>query len=342
VQLVRFDRSDELAELDRRIAQSDLVVHLAGENRPRDPADFTAGNADLTAHVCEAIRRCGRQVPLIFFSSAQAELDNPYGRSKRAAEHCVEELSGAGNPAVIYRLPGVFGKWCKPDYNSVVATFCYNIARGLDIQITDPSIKLKLAYIDDVVEEIISNFGNFREGLRYADVEPVYTITLGELASQIEAFRNSRQNLVVERVGGGLIRALYATYVSYLPPSSFTYDLTQHADERGTFVEIVRTHDSGQFSFFTSLPSVTRGRHYHHSKSEKFLVVQGTAQFVFRDILTGARHQIVTSSSHPRIVESVPGWAHEITNIGEEEMVVFVWANENYDPDRSDTISSRV
>ncbi|MDY0050528.1 MAG: hypothetical protein RBR73_07255, partial [Halothiobacillaceae bacterium] len=245
-----------------------------------------------------------------------------------------------GNAAHVFRLPNVFGKWCKPNYNSVVATFCHNIARGLPIQINDPAAPITLVYVDDV----IGRFFQLMEGAvtavdaeGFATVAPQYTTTVGELAKLIQSFRESRKTLTTERVGTGLVRALYATYVSYLPVESFTYPVPQHGDPRGVFVEMLKTPDCGQFSFFTAQPGVTRGGHYHHSKTEKFLVIKGAARFRFRHMQTGETHELVTRGDKAEIVETVPGWAHDITNIGSDEMVVMLWANEVFDRSKSDT-----
>ncbi len=342
-EVVSFERGDGLSTLSAKVALADAVVHLAGENRPKDEADFETGNAALTRALCDAIQASGRKIPLILASSLQAELSNPYGLSKRAAEKAVEELAAStGNPVVIYRLPGVFGKWCKPNYNSVVATFCYNTAFKLPLQINDPSARLWLVYVDDVVSEFLIALGSVSDGVRWGEVALEYTITLGELAAQIEAFRMSRTTLVSERVGEGFLRALYATYVSYLPPSSFAYDLPRHGDERGVFVEMLKTRDSGQFSFFTAHPGVTRGGHYHHSKTEKFLVIKGSARFCFRHVLTNETCQLLTSGELLQVVETVPGWAHDVTNIGNDEMIVLLWANEIFDQNKPDTIAMKV
>jgi len=342
-EVVCFDRGDALSSLLAKVGQADAVVHLAGENRPKDEADFEKGNAALTRAICEAIQASGRKVPLVFASSLQAELSNPYGLSKRSGEKAVEELAArTGNPSVIYRLPGVFGKWCKPNYNSVVATFCYNTACGVPLQINDSSARLRLVYVDDVVSEFLLALGPAADGVRWGEVAPEYAITLGELAARIEAFRMSRTTLVSERVGSGFLRALYATYVSYFPPSSFAYNLPRHGDERGVFVEMLKTPDCGQFSCFTAHPGVTRGGHYHHTKSEKFLVIKGSARFCFRHIMTNETFQILTSGERPQVVETVPGWAHDITNIGEDEMIVMLWANENFDSQKPDTIPTKV
>lgn len=339
----QFVRNDGLETLAGKVAVADAVVHVAGVNRPKDVSDFTLGNADLTALLCEAIKDTGRHIPLLLASSIQAELHNPYGESKRAAEMAVEQLSAqTGNPAVIYRLPNVFGKWCKPNYNSAVATFCHNIANDLPIQINDPSTVLNLVHVDDVVEEMVGALRSAMPGLQRRTVDTVHEISLGELAAQIDAFKLCRTTLISERVGAGLVRALYATYVSYLPPSKFAYDLVRHGDQRGVFVEMLKTADSGQFSFFTAHPGITRGGHYHHTKTEKFLVIKGSARFGFRHVLTNETYEVLISGNMSRVVETVPGWTHDITNIGEDEMVVMLWANEIFDREKPDTIAMKV
>ena len=340
---VGFDRADSLENLVEKVSLADAVVHLAGVNRPKDIREFGEGNADLTAQLCEVIAATGRRIPLIISSSAQADLDNAYGKSKLEAELAGEALAEkTGNPVVIYRLPGVFGKWCRPNYNSVVATFCHNIANDLNIQINDPAALLNLVYVDDVVAEFVRVLDAAPAGLCRFEVKPVFSVALGELAAQIGAFKNCRDTLISERVGVGFVRALYATYVSYLPPAKFAYDLPKYGDERGVFVEMLKTQDSGQFSFFTAHPGITRGGHYHHTKTEKFLVMKGAARFGFRHLLTDERHEVFTSGERPQVVETVPGWTHDITNVGDDEMLVMLWANEIFDRDRPDTIAAKV
>lgn len=340
---IAFDQENSLADLEARVGHADAIVHLAGVNRPKDVKEFAEGNAGLTARLCEFVAATGRRIPLVLSSSIQADLTNPYGLSKRDAEDAVTELANkTGNPVVIYRLPNVFGKWCRPNYNSVVATFCSNIANDLAIQINDPSAQLKLVYVDDVVSAFIKALDGMSAGLSRGTVEPEYSTTLGALAGQILAFKNCRNSLVSERVGTGLIRALYATYVSYLPPAKFVYELPRYGDERGIFVEMLKTQDSGQFSFFTAHPGITRGGHYHHTKTEKFLVIKGSARFGFRHIVSDETCEVLTSGDRPQIVETVPGWTHDITNVGEDEMVVMLWANEIFDRSKPDTIACKV
>lgn len=343
IEIVTFTRSDSEASLVSLVHQADAVVHLAGENRSIDADDFIKTNTGLTKVICDAIKTSGRKILLIFVSSIHAKESNPYGKSKRAAELVVEQLWGeAANPVVIFRLPNTFGKWSKPNYNSVVATFSHHIANDLPIQVHDPDRLLTLVYIDDVISEFLRLLESGSEGCVWGQVTPEYCITLGELAAKIYSFKNCRSCLTVDRVGHGLTRALYATYISFLPLSQFRYDLKQHADQRGVFVEVLKTPDCGQFSFFTAYPGVTRGGHYHHSKTEKFLVIKGAARFGFRHIETNETYELLTTSEVPQIVETIPGWTHDITNVGEEEMIVMLWASETFDRERPDTIMCKV
>ena len=343
VVVLTYVRGQDVSSLNELLAQADAVVHLAGENRPADIQAFTDVNIDLVRDLCEGLAALGKTIPVLLASSIQAEQDNPYGRSKLAAEQLVEGLANLhGNPVAIYRLPGVFGKWCKPNYNSVVATFCHNKAHDLQVQINDPGICIRLVYIDDVVSAFLGLLASDWRGILRPIVEPEYSITLGDLSDQIDAFKNCRSNLVSERVGTGLIRALYATYVSYLPVDKFAYNVPSYHDSRGIFVEMLKTPDTGQFSFFTAHPGITRGGHYHHTKTEKFLVIKGSARFGFRHMLTNEVHYLETNGNQPQIVETVPGWTHDVTNIGAEEMVVMLWASEIFDRANPDTFSSKV
>ncbi len=345
--ITAFVRGDDVAILPELVSQVDAVVHLAGENRPDYEIAFEQVNSELTTSLCDAIKQefqsTGRRIPLVLASSTQAERDNPYGRSKLAAEMTVQALAKeTGIPCTIFRLPGVFGKWCKPNYNSVVATFCHNIARDLPIQINDPTASLRLVYVDDVVTALLSVLNDPIPGCIQINVEPEYTLTLSELSDQIHAFGNCRSTLMTERVGAGFVRALYATYVSYLPNEKFSYEIQEHADSRGVFVEMLKTADSGQFSYFTARPGVTRGGHYHHTKTEKFLVVQGEGLFRFRHLLTNELFEIQTSANQPTIVDTIPGWVHEIKNTGKSDLLVIVWANENFNKHAPDTIANKV
>jgi UDP-2-acetamido-2,6-beta-L-arabino-hexul-4-ose reductase len=325
------------------LVQADAVVHLAGENRPNDPAAFTEANIGLTQRLCKSLESMGKRTPMLFSSSAQAEQDNPYGRSKRAAEEALVQLAESnGNPVAIYRLPGVFGKWSRPNYNSVVATFCHNKALDLPVQINDAHVRVRLVYVDDVVNAFLQALDESIMGLNYPAVSPEYTITLGELSDQIDAFNNCRSTLLSERVGTGLTRALYATYVSFLPVEKFAYGVPAYGDARGVFVEMLKTPDAGQFSFFTAHPGITRGGHYHHTKTEKFLVIKGQALFRFRHLMTNEIVELRTSGVKPQIVDTIPGWTHDISNVGEDEMVVMLWANEIFDRQNQDTVACKI
>lgn len=343
IEAILFTRNQATSVLKSAVTEVDFVFHLAGVNRPKDVTEFAKGNHELTECLCAAIRSAGRAVPVLFTSSIQAEYDNPYGVSKREAEIALESLSAdVGSPVYLFRLPNVFGKWSRPNYNSAVATFCHNIARDLPIQINDPSAKIRLVYIDDVIEAFLSLLENKPAGISYPTLAFEYCISVGDLADQLRLFKHSRESMITERVGAGLARALYSTYLSFLEPATFAYSVPEHADSRGRFVEMLKTPDSGQFSFFTAHPGITRGGHYHHTKSEKFLVIQGRARFGFCHVVTGEKHEILVDGELPRIVETVPGWAHDITNIGDNEMIVMLWANEIFDRQRPDTVAHKV
>ena len=343
IQVAIYTRENSTHDLEGLIKDSDCIVHLAGENRPRDEKYFDIVNAGLTASICDALRSSGKNATIILASSTQAYLDNAYGKSKLDAEAALKVLEvDTGCSVYVYRLPGVFGKWCKSNYNSVVATFCHNISHDLPIQVNNLDFELSLVYIDDVVEEFIKVIQGNRSDGKVPSVQPEYKIKLGDLANQIKIFRESRDSLITEKVGGGLIRKLYSTYLSYLSPENFAYSVPSYGDKRGMFAEMLKTKDSGQFSFFTAGPGITRGGHYHHSKTEKFLVIQGEAKFGFRHIATDETHEIITTSKELKVVETAPGWSHDITNIGTEEMIVMLWANEIFDPDNPDTITHKV
>lgn len=330
-------------DLRRAARSADAVVHLAGVNRPTDEAEFATGNTEFTSRVCGALVESGKTHPIVFSSSTQASLDNPYGRSKREAEEVLLRHSRVtGSPVYLFRLTNVFGKWSRPNYNSVVATFCHNVARGLPVTVHDSAAPLNLVYVDDVVTaflDVLANPGS-ESGVREAG--PIHCTTVGALLGVIRAIHDGRQTLVTPRVGDGLVRALNATYLSFLPPESFSYAVPRHADPRGEFVEMLRTVDSGQVSYFTAHPGVKRGGHYHHSKSEKFLVIKGTARFGFRHVLSGERYELVVRGGEGIIVETVPGWAHDVTNIGADELLCMLWANEQFDRDLPDTIAMKV
>jgi UDP-2-acetamido-2,6-beta-L-arabino-hexul-4-ose reductase len=334
-------RSSSEADWHSAIAAADAVVSLAGVNRPPDPAGF-AGNVAAAEQLVRAIEAAGRPLPILHASSIKAAERTPYGESKREAEDALLALAErSGAPVAIFRLPNVFGKWSRPNYNSMVATFCHNIARGLPIEIHDAAAAVDLVYVDDVVDAFIARIGaGFATG--FDTVAPAYRATVGALAETIRGFRADRDDNRIDDVGTGFTRALYATYISFLPPSDFARPLVAHGDARGTFSEMLRTRHAGQFSFFTAHPGVTRGGHYHHSKTEKFLVVHGKARFRFRHMLTGETHEVETCADEPVVVDTIPGWTHDITNVGDGELACLLWANEIFDRGRPDTIAEKV
>lgn len=341
---VTYSHTNPISSLERKSAGIDAVIHLAGVNRPADVSEFGRANRDFTEALCRTLERHGKPVHIIFASSSQAVLDNPYGRSKLAAENILENFAiKTGCKVTNFRLPNVFGKWCRPEYNSVVATFCHKIANDQEIDIHDAAAPLRLVFVDDVITSFlhvlsINPSGNYEEAV----VDPEYSITVGGLAETLHQFRSSRDSLLVDGVGNGLKRALYATYLSYLRPEQFSYGLVSNTDERGRFVEVLKTLDSGQFSFFTASPGATRGGHYHHTKTEKFLVVQGEALFKFRHLISNDSHEIKTSAEEPVVVETIPGWVHDITNVGSNELIVLLWANEIFDKNKPDTVKATV
>ena len=342
-----FSKRDNINKIFECLKKCDAIIHLAGVNRPIDENDFTRVNIGLTETICNAVNeefsKSGRKINVIHASSTQVNQDNNYGRSKLKAEMALEHLyHKIKNTIFIYRLPGVFGKWCRPNYNSVVATFCYNIARGLKIDVHDVATKLKLVYIDDVVNEMISALKLPENGFIHKEVNPTYHTSLGDLVEKIKSFENCRKNLIIEQVGSGLDRALYSTYISYLPTNRIQYPLKKHSDERGVFVEMLKTKNSGQFSYFKAFPGVTRGGHYHHTKTEKFLVIQGKALFRFRELYSDNTLEIKTSDDIPEVVDTIPGYVHDITNIGNNELIVMLWANENFNHEKPDTFESKV
>lgn len=343
IEVLRFTRQESREQLRQFVSEADFIFHLAGVNRPPDAADFEEGNAGLTSMLSELILESGKGAPIVFASSTQAEKDNPYGRSKLAAEGILRALAKQKDmPVYIFRLPNIFGKWCAPDYNSVVATYCHNIARGLPIRIDDPDAILTLQYIDDVMEKFLSFIDGPAEREIFQHVTQEYRISLGDLAMLVKTFFTSRDELVVGAVGVGLTRALYATYVSYLPSDDFSRVVPIHGDARGVFVEMLKTENSGQLSYFTAHPGITRGGHYHHTKTEKFLVVKGEARFGFRHLITNEYRAIYTCGDKPEVVDTVPGWTHDITNVGATEMIVMLWANEIFDREHPDTYALQV
>jgi UDP-2-acetamido-2,6-beta-L-arabino-hexul-4-ose reductase len=341
--IVQIDRNADDEVIAGQLRETGLLIHLAGVNRTDDPSEFHAGNAGYTARICRLAAAAERPPALFYASTIRAVDDSDYGRSKRAAEdHVAAYGKATGAPAWNARLANIFGKWARPDYNSAVATFCHNIARGLPIRVNDPAAALTLLYIDDLADRLVSIAAGERPPSGMLEVGPLYRTTVGELADMLQAIADGREALTVPATGRGLARALYATFISYLPADKFSYPVPVHADPRGAFVEMLKTPESGQFSYFTSAPGVTRGEHYHHSKVEKFLVLAGKAHFGFRHIESGATHEVVTEGGTPVVVETIPGWTHNVTNIGDGELVVMLWANEVFDRARPDTMGMKV
>lgn len=345
-----FRRGDSLDSLPDLVNDVDFIFHFAGVNRPQDIAEYDEGNAELTRLLVAAVDQIGNdsaKLPTIIFSSSiQAELDNPYGKSKMLAEQYLFEHARKTNSKVcIFRFPNIFGKWARPNFNSVVATFCHNISRNLPIKINDPDVLMSLVYVDDVMDVFLKildtdNIALNNEG--FALLPHIYEITVGHLAKKLIHFRDSRSLLWVDRVGSDFLRALYSTYISYLPAKDFSYKVNAHSDLRGIFVEMIKTPDCGQFSYFTAHPGVTRGGHYHHSKIEKFLVIKGHALFRFRHMQTGQIYQLESKGDSPKIVETIPGWTHDVTNIGADEMIAVLWANEVFNSQKPDTHKSLI
>jgi len=340
--LYTFTKDESYALLEAYVKEVDFIYHLAGVNRPHNVKEFYEGNSNLTKFIVKTLQKNNKNTPIVFSSSSQAVLDNDYGKSKKEAEDILLEYAQEKKARIfIYRLPNVFGKWSKPNYNSVIATWCYNITRDLPIQINDTAVQLQLVYIDDVVSSFVKKL-SFDTNNIYVEVEPLYKKTLGEIKELLYAFKANRKTLLIPEVGSGFKRALYATYLSYLPKDKFAYDLDGHRDSRGTFYEIIKTPNSGQFSLSTTAPGIVRGGHYHHTKNEKFLVVKGKAVIEFRHIITNEKIRYEVSDEKMQIVEMIPGYTHNIKNIGNEEMILFLWANENFDPQNPDTYYEEV
>ena len=340
---IGLTRSMPAEDATRALAGGDVIINLAGVNRPQDDGDFLPGNAAPVEQIIAALNNAGRAVPVIHISSSRAGDGTPYGMSKLAAEQMMLAFAGvSGNPVQVLRLPNIFGKWALPNYNSAVATFCHNIARGLPIRVDNPAAPLTLTYVDDVIDRLFALIADFPAVSGQAALPLTYQTNVGAVADMIRGFRSDRDDNLIAEVGTGLPRALYSTYVASLPPADFAYPIVSHRDPRGAFSEMLKTRTSGQFSYFNALPGVTRGGHYHHSKTEKFLIVYGTARFRFRHMLTGEEHEVVTSADTPVVVETVPGWTHDVTNIGDEIMVSMLWANEIFEPARPDTIAEKL
>ena len=341
-ELMLANRSTDEKELKRFARSCDAVFHLAGVNRPEHEREFWDGNVGYTLKLLDFKKENQKQLRFIFASSIQAKLDNPYGRSKLAAEQeLIRFAAQKKSKLTIFRLPNVFGKWCRPNYNSVVATFCYSVARGMPIRVHDENACVELVYIDDVADEMIRSLETEGADL-YGQAAPVYPIRVGELAELIRSFHRQREDLLLPQTGDSFVKKLYSTWLSYLEKDNLKYPLVTHRDERGSFTEFLRTDAAGQVSVNVIKPGIVKGNHWHHTKVEKFLVVRGTACIRFRHMQTGETAAYVVSGDRLEAVDIPAGYTHNIENIGDDDLVTVMWANETFDPDKPDTYYEEV
>ncbi len=340
VQIFQYDLGNDETELRNWLGQADLVFHLAGVNRPQNIEEYETGNAGFTSRICEILRQMARTPKIVMSSSVQAELENPYGVSKRRAEEILREFSRATGAALsIYRLKNVFGKWGRPSYNSVTTTFCHNIAHDLPISISDPGREVELIYIDDVVTQFLEelqNAGGPADGFA-PDAIPSTRITLGDLAGRIQAFHEAKSSLVIQDLADRFNRCLYATYLSYAEPEVLEYGLEVKQDARGSLAEFIKSQHFGQVFVSRTYPGITRGNHYHHTKAEKFLVLAGVASIRLRHIEKEDVVEHLVRGEDYRVIDIPPGHTHSITNVGDGEMITLFWASEIFDPDHPDT-----
>lgn len=337
--LYLYDKENSLEDLEKWTEDCGFVFHLAGINRPETEEEFMEGNADLTSQLTSLLEKNNNQAPVMISSSVQAEKDNPYGESKRVGEYYIFEYGERNNvPVYVYRFSNLYGKWSKPNYNTVIATFCHNIAHGLPIQVNDPTVEITFQYIDDVVNELINCLeGNGTKTGKFYDVPEKDTRTLGEVAQLIKGFKESRKTLEVPDMSDSFTKNLYSTYLSFLPEDNFSYKLKMNQDDRGSFTEFLRSPERGQVSINVSKPGITKGQHWHHSKNEKFLVVKGNGLIRFRKVGEDKVIEYPVNGEVLEVVDIPTGYTHSIVNTGEEEMVTVMWVNEPFDPDNTDT-----
>lgn len=341
-----YDLDNTIDDLRKYTSDCDFVFHLAGINRPNDVKEFYQGNASFTESLCSLLEEHDNNCPILISSSIQVSRDNDYGKSKKEGEeYLLHHGKKMDSKVYVYRLANLFGKWCRPNYNSVTATWCYNIVNGIDIQINDPDVELPLCYIDDVIKEFLNALEGHptkcSEGIY--EVYPVHYIKLGELADIIKSFKESRGTLSVPNMKeGSLEKKLYSTYLSYLPKDKFSYPLKMNIDQRGSFTEFLKTEEYGQVSVNVSKPGITKGQHWHHSKNEKFLVVSGKGLIQFRDIYSDEIIEYQVSGDKLEVIDIPTGYTHNIINIGESDMVTIMWANERFDPEHPDTYYEEV
>jgi len=342
--LLCFDADSSEEFLQKAAKDCEFVFHLAGVNRPEKPEEFRQGNVGFTAKLLEGLRAAGNKCSIVFSSSTQAERDNPYGLSKREAEDLLFTYAKeTGAKVLVYRLPNVFGKGCRPNYNSAVATFCYNLTRGLPFTVNDPLVGMQLVYIDDVVEEFIAALEGreHREGA-FAEVPVVHQALLGDIACLLQSFAESRKDKSLPKLDDAFTSKIYSTFISYLPPEELSYALTSHVNARGSFTEVFRTPERGQFSMNISKPGIVKGHHWHHSKTEKFLVVSGQGEIRFRKVGSDKVYSYVVSGEKLEVVDIPPGYTHCIENTGKTDMVTLMWASECFDPEKPDTFFEEV
>ena len=339
VEVLIYDRNSTEKDLDKYTKECDFVYHLAGVNRPQDPKEFMEGNFGFTSILLDYLIKNKNKAPIMLSSSIQAELDNEYGKSKKAGEDLLFKYGKDNNVKVyVYRFPNLFGKWCKPNYNSVIATFCNNIATNQEIVVNDENKELTLAYIDDVCEEIVKClYDKGTKAGKFYKVPMTYTVTLGYIASLIKSFKENDRGIMVPSTGDEFTKKLYATYISYVPLEEMVVDLTEHRDERGVFCELVRTREAGQVSVSTTNPEIVRGGHYHNTKMERFIVIKGKAKIEFEHVLTHEKIEFEVSGDKLQYVTIPVGYQHSINNIGNDELILVLWANELFDPSKSDT-----
>lgn len=338
IEIFTYSKDTSENELENMIDNVEFIYHIAGVNRPKNKEDFYQGNTGLTQLIIDMIERKGKKIPILLSSSKQVGNGSDYAKSKEQSENIILEYSKRNNiNCFIYRLPNVFGKWSKPNYNSVIATWCYNITRDLEILVNNKETELELAYIGDVVHSFLDRLYVNQSNEIFYTINNTYIKTLGEIEDLLIQFKQSRKTLLIPKIAKGFERVLYATYLSYLPTDKFSYKLDGNKDNRGTFYEILKTLESGQLGISTTKPGITRGNHYHHTKNEKFLVLKGEALIELRDINSKKVIQYCVSGDDLEIVEMIPGYTHNITNTGSEEMVLLIWANESYNPNQPDT-----
>ncbi|MCG1021401.1 capsular polysaccharide biosynthesis protein CapF [Sutcliffiella horikoshii] len=338
-EILEVNRETEKSTLDKYCKEADFVFHLAGVNRPKDQSEFMDGNYGFTLTLLETLKKHQNTCSILISSSIQAELNNPYGISKKAGEGLLFEYSKeTGAKVLVYRLPNVFGKWCRPNYNSAVATFCHNVAHDLSINVNDPSVEMNLVYIDDLISEFINAlYGKENTSGDFCEVPVVHVTTLGEIVEMIYSFKESREKRTIPDMSKAFTKKLYSTYLSYLPRNQFSYDLKMNVDHRGSFTEFIKTPDRGQVSVNISKPGITKGNHWHHTKNEKFLVVSGKGVIRFRKIYTNEIIEYFVSGEKLEVVDIPTGYTHNIENLGDTDMVTIMWANEYFNPDRPDT-----